>query len=68
MKDDFQDDSEKFMRFARECIRLAEQVQSVDDKGALLSMAQVWIRLADQGHQVRQLIDGDGPRRLFLID
>jgi hypothetical protein len=25
-------------------------------------MAQVWIRLADQGHQVRQLVDGDGPR------
>jgi hypothetical protein len=68
MKDDFQEDSETFRRFASECMRLAEQVQSVEDKAALLSMAQVWIRLADQGHQVRQLIDGDGPQRSFLID
>jgi hypothetical protein len=65
MKDD-RDDSEKFRRFARECIRLAEQVQSVDDKGALLGMAQVWILLADKGHQVRQLIDGDGPPAVAL--
>jgi hypothetical protein len=58
MKDDSQDDPEEFRRFAKECMRLAERVQSVDDKAALLSMAQVWIRLADQGYQVRQLTDG----------
>jgi hypothetical protein len=58
-----QNDSEEFRRFARECMQLAEQVQSVHDKATLLRMAQVWIRLADQGHQVRQLVDGDGPQR-----
>jgi hypothetical protein len=60
MKDDSQDDSSEFRGFAKECMRLAEQVQSVEDKAVLLSMAQVWIRLADQGHQVRRLGDGDG--------
>jgi hypothetical protein len=29
----------------------------------LLSMAQVWIQLAAQGHKVRQLIDEDRPQR-----
>jgi hypothetical protein len=58
MKDDSQDEREEFRRFARECLRLAERVQSVDDKAALLSMAQVWIRLADQGFKVRRLTDG----------
>jgi hypothetical protein len=62
MKYDSQDDSEEFRQFAKECMRLAEQVQSVEDRAVLLSMAQVWIRLADQGHHVRQLVDGDGPR------
>jgi len=61
MKDDSKGESEEFRQFARECIRLAEQVQSVGDKAVLFSMAQVWIRLADQGHQIRQLVDGDGP-------
>jgi hypothetical protein len=62
MNDDSQNESREFRRFARECMRLAEQVQPVDDKAVLLNMAQVWIRLADQGHQVRRLVDGDGPR------
>jgi hypothetical protein len=64
MKDDSQDDREEFRRFAKECMRLAERAQLIDDRAALLSMAQVWIRLADQGYQVRQLTDGtaDGGR------
>jgi hypothetical protein len=41
-----------FRKFAEDCIRLAEHVQSVEDKSVLLSMAQTWIRLADQGHEV----------------
>jgi hypothetical protein len=40
MKDDSQDDSREFRRFAKECMRLAEQVQSVEDKAVLLSMAK----------------------------
>jgi hypothetical protein len=63
MNDDSQDESGEFRRFARECMRLAEQVQPVDDKAVLLNMAQVWIRLADQGQQVRRLVDGDGLQR-----
>jgi hypothetical protein len=55
------DDSDKFRRFAEECVRLAERFQSGDDKAVLLSMAQVWIQLANQGHNVRQLIGQDGP-------
>lgn len=57
------DDSDKFRHFAEECLRLAERFQSVDDRAVLLSMAQVWIQLAAQGHKVRQLIDEDRPQR-----
>jgi len=57
------DDSDKFRHFAEECLRLAERFQSVDDRAVLLSMAQVWIQLAAQGHKVRQLIDEAGPQR-----
>ena len=45
------DDSNEFRRYAKECLRLAEQVQSVDDKAMLLTMAEAWVRIADQGHQ-----------------
>jgi hypothetical protein len=45
------DDLDKFRRFAGECLRLVERFQSVDDRAVLLSMAQVWIRLADQGQK-----------------
>ena len=57
-----QDDSNKFRQYADECLRLAEQVQSLDDKAALLTMAHAWIRLADQGHQVNRLIGENGSR------
>ena len=43
-----QDDSNEFRRYAEECLRLAEQVQSVDDKAVLLTMAESWVRLAAQ--------------------
>ena len=56
------DGSTKFRRYADECLRLAEQVQSLDDKAALLTMAQAWVRLADQGHQVNRLIGENGWR------
>ena len=57
-----QDDSNKFRRYAKECLRLAEQVQSLDDKAALLTMAQAWVRLADQGHQVNRPSGENGSR------
>jgi hypothetical protein len=57
-----QDGSTKFRRYANECLRLAEQVQSLDDKATLLTMAEAWIRLAGQGHQVNRLIGENGSR------
>ena len=51
-----------FQKFAEECLRLADQVQSVEDKSVLLAMAQAWIRLADQGHEVYRLIGENGQR------
>jgi hypothetical protein len=51
-----------FQKFAEECLRLADQVQSVEDKSVLLAMAQAWIRLADHGREVIRLIDEHGPQ------
>jgi hypothetical protein len=51
-----------FRKFAEECLRLADRVESVEDKSVLLSMAQVWIRLADQGHAIIRLIAENDPR------
>jgi hypothetical protein len=51
-----------FRKFAEECLRLADQVQSVEDKSALLSMAQAWIRIADQGQEVCRLIGEIAPQ------
>ena len=51
-----------FRKFAEDCIRLAKHVQSVEDKSVLLSMAQAWIRLADQGHEVYRLIGENDPQ------
>ena len=43
-----QEGSIRFRRFAEECIHIADRIESVDDKAALLIMAQERIRLADQ--------------------
>jgi hypothetical protein len=47
-----QEGSIRFRRFAEECIRIADGIESVDDKATLLTMAQEWIKLADRGHQM----------------
>jgi hypothetical protein len=46
-----------FRSFADECVRLAKQAQSVDDRSILLSMAQTWIRLADKEPYIQALLD-----------
>jgi len=46
-----------FRRFADECVRLARQVEAIDDRAALLNMAQAWIRLADKEPHLRALLD-----------
>jgi hypothetical protein len=53
---EMQDDSNEFRRYAEACLRLADKVQSVEDKAELLSMAQAWVQLADQ-------MGEDGPTR-----
>jgi len=50
-----------FRKFAQECIRLADHVQTIDDKSVLLGMAQTWIRLADREHEIYYLIGEDSP-------
>jgi hypothetical protein len=45
-----------FNRFATECVRIAEDVESIDDKALLLSMAEVWIMLGDKADGVHALI------------
>jgi hypothetical protein len=53
-----------FRKFAEECLRLADRVQSIEDKSSLLTMAQVWIRLADQGSKIHALIGNGDPQQL----
>ena len=53
-----------FRKFAEECLRLADHVQSIEDKSVLLRMAQVWIRIADHEPQVYRLIGEIGPQSL----
>ncbi len=48
---DPQQGSIRFRRFAEECIQIADRIESIEDKAALLVMAQEWILLADQGHK-----------------
>jgi len=50
-----------FRKFAQECIRLADHVQTIDDKSVLLDMAQTWIRLADREDEIYYLIGEDSP-------
>ena len=53
---------DEFRRHGEVCVRLAEEVRSIEDKAALLSMAQTWILLADQGQNVHRLIREEDPQ------
>jgi hypothetical protein len=46
-----------FRKFATECARLAEEVGAIEDKAVLLSMAEVWIQLADKEKSIRALLE-----------
>jgi len=39
--------SEKYRRFAQECVEMARTVESPQTRAVLLHMAQVWFRLAE---------------------
>ena len=45
-----------FERFAAECARLAQAVESIEDKALLLRMAEVWIRLADKAERIHAVL------------
>jgi hypothetical protein len=46
-----------FYRFAIECARLAQEARTIEDKALLLSMAQVWIELADKAEIIQALLE-----------
>jgi hypothetical protein len=48
-----------FRKFAEHCVQLAEEVQSIEHKAQLLTMAEVWIRLADKADVVRAVLGDD---------
>jgi hypothetical protein len=50
-----------FHKFATECVRLAESARTIEDKALLLSMAEVWIELADNAESIQALLERDSP-------
>jgi hypothetical protein len=42
------DKSEEYRRFAEECVQIARSAKSPQSRAALLQMAQVWFRLAQE--------------------
>jgi len=46
-----------FRKFAEDCVRLADEVETIEHKTRLLNMAEVWIRLADKAASVQSLLD-----------
>ena len=50
----------EYRRLARECLEAARSVQDEDGRTALLQMAQVWLRLADE--QTEELGEPAPPR------
>jgi hypothetical protein len=46
-----------FRKFADACARLAVEARTIEDKTLLLSMAEVWIRLADKAESIHALLN-----------
>jgi hypothetical protein len=40
--------SERYRRFAEECVQIARSAKSPKSRAALMQMAQVWFRLAQE--------------------
>jgi hypothetical protein len=43
--------SEDYRRYAEECLRLGQTTDSQQTRAALLQMARVWLRLAEQAEK-----------------
>jgi hypothetical protein len=46
--------SEKYWRYARECVKWAKQTENKDDHDVALRMAQAWMNIARADHDVAQ--------------
>jgi len=46
--------ADDYRRYAGECVRLARNAQASSDKALLLTMAQSWLRLAEQAESRAQ--------------
>ena len=57
------DDPVDLRRFAEECLRLAANAPTVEDRAILLRMGQVWIQLVEHANIVQALIERDDSKR-----
>jgi hypothetical protein len=46
--------SEKYQRFAEECVKMARTSKDEQTKAALIHMAQVWFRLATNTNEIEK--------------
>jgi hypothetical protein len=44
--------SARYRRYARECLEIANKVQSDEARTCLIEMARVWIQLAEQREKI----------------
>ncbi len=49
---------DEYLKFAEECLRLAQQAADPDTRARLLDMAQAWRELADKAQNPRAKKDG----------
>jgi hypothetical protein len=51
--------ADRYMHYAAECVRVAQQIQDSADKTMLLDMAQMWRRLAEIAENMERANAGD---------
>ena len=52
--------SEQYRRFARECLRMADEATDHRVQALMIHMAQVWVRLAQRHEAPAEQETGDG--------
>jgi hypothetical protein len=45
--------TDEYRSYAQECLRWAEETNNEENRQALLAMARMWSRLAEQGHHAQ---------------
>jgi hypothetical protein len=51
----------EFRKYAEECVELAQKAHSVSHRDLMLSMAETWLRLADQAQREAEWKAAAGP-------